>query len=100
MTTIAKFTFNNSGSSVYFYNKDLVDLMELEYGLSLKGITRKSFVSKVIPLFVYCGASIVTILEEAEKSIYAYEIQVANIDDFSEKSIALINQFYAAQSEV
>src|SRR5690625_2005503 len=100
MTTIANFSFNDTGSSVYFYNKELVDLMEFKYGLNLKGITRNSFVSKVIPLFVYCGASIVTILEGAEKRIYAYEIQVNNIDDFSEKSMALIDQFYAARSEV
>ncbi|WP_144463431.1 hypothetical protein [Siminovitchia fortis] len=93
MKTIANFYFLEDGkSTVNFYNGSLVELLENKLDVDVNKLKRAFFVAKVVPVFVFCGASVVT-QNVGKNKVFSYEVHVEDEESFFRNMNEFIESF-------
>ena len=84
-------------ANIYFYETDsikqylddgIVELFETKLGLS-KDLGKDYFITKIVPVLVFCDASIITTRSE---QVLSYEISVGDKQSFLSKVEALVTK--------
>lgn len=89
MTIAANFHFVRGGKLISnFQNEGLRSVLEEKANIDLNKVTRSFFVAKVVPILIYCGASIITGYID-EEQIHYYEVKVTDYEKF----VTSINDF-------
>ena len=87
MKVVAKLHFSRERDLVDNFASDTVkDALEKRINVKIDKVNRIIFIAKIVPVFVFCGASIIAV---TSKDNYSYEVQVED----EEKFIQNINEF-------
>lgn len=87
MKVVANLHFSREKDLVANFTSDTVkDVLEKRINVKIDKVNRTIFIAKIVPVFVFCGASIITV---TSKGNYFYEVHVED----EEKFIQNINEF-------